>query len=217
MTEPEPSIEVLRDNAREANRLLHLAEQKEHERRTLGSFRDQVKDQEQQHVDFLERQTSYDTDSKARLFGFGAFDGAVDGALVWVTLGAIYAVEKQPNEDFTFIKTVDGPIAVKQSPDEVFNEFQRVRFEGLAENVREAQAELARREEKVKEGRALVSAAPADASNGSGPETQITSERPNFQAVSDAVSGDNSECPDCGWPNGQHSIGCVYNDTTEVF
>lgn len=173
-------IEALEKRARQAAKKLRDAREAENERRTLGSYRDVVTEATEAHNELIQRQTDYDTNDKARLFSFGAFDGAVDGALVWTRLDAVYAVEKDPNEKFTMLKTVDGPIAVTQAPDEVFNEFTRVRFAGSAERVREMQGELLRREDKVRESKekrkAKADAKAADTQTG-----------PNFQKVSDLV------------------------------
>lgn len=191
----EPSIDELERQAHIAAERLRKARRNEVERRTLGAFRDQVKDHEKQHGDLIERQTSYDTDSKARLFTFGAFDGAVDGSLVWVLLGSIYAVEKDPNENFTTLKTADGPLGVRQSPDEVFNEFTRIRFEGSAEAVRENQAELSRREDKVRNQQPITPTA-EDAH-----EDATLFKGPDFQTVSDLVGADIEDddvCDECG-------------------
>lgn len=177
-------IEKLERDARKASKKLREAREAENERRTLGSYRDVVTDATEAHNELIERQTGYDTNDKARLFSFGAFDGAVDGSLVWARLDAVYAVEKDPNEKFTMLKTVDGPLAVTQAPDEVFNEFTRVRFAGSAERVREMQGELLRREDKVRDAKAKRKAK-ADKKLGTPGSTG-----PDFQAVSDLVGTD---------------------------
>lgn len=171
-------IERLEKKARSAAKALAKAREEERDRRTLGSFRDMVTERTEAHNDLIDRQTGYDTNDKARLFAFGSFDGALDGSLVWARLDAVYAVEKNPNESFTMLKTMDGPLAVAQTPDEVFNEFTRVRFAGSAEQVRELQGELLRREDKVRAAKEKRDAKSAASTPG-----------PDFQAASDRVMG----------------------------
>ena len=152
----ELSIEELEQAAEEAQRRLRRAREKQQEKRGIGQLRENVKDGREAFTKYVERIESYDADMKTRLFGMGAFDGSLDGSLVWVLVGAIYAVEKDPNEKFTTLKTADGPLGVKQSPDEVFNELFRVRFAYREDGLRDAEAELKRREDEFEK-------APADA------------------------------------------------------
>lgn len=179
-------IEALEKRARQAAKKLRDAREAETERRGLGAFRDQVTEITDNHNERVERQTSYDTNDKARTFGFGAFDGALDGTLRWVRIDSVYALEVEvPSADSgrkstTMLKTVDGPVDVAQSADQVINEFIRVRNAGSAEYVREMQGELIRREDKVNEAKAKRKAK-ADA------KAADTQTGPDFQKVSDLV------------------------------
>jgi hypothetical protein len=182
-----PSIDELQENARRANEALRKAREYELEKRTLGSFKTETADIAQRHDELVDRQTSYDTDSKARLFSFGAFTGAMDGTLIWARIDSIYAVEKQVDERFTNLKTVDGILAVSDSPDEVFNEFQRIRFEGSAEQVREYKAELARREEKVKKHEKITPPSP-EAAAAEAKLADLIATGPDFRSASAAAT-----------------------------
>lgn len=177
-------LEKLENARRKLDRKISKKRSEENDRRGIAGYRDMVNDYTKEHNDRVERQTGYDTTDKARTFGFGAFDGAIDGALVFARVDAIYAVEKDPNEKFTMLKTVDGPLAVTQAPDEVFNELTKVRFSGSAEQVREMQGELFRREDKVAAAKNKAKAK-ADKKLGTPGSTG-----PDFQAVSDLVGTD---------------------------
>lgn len=180
-------IEILEKRARAANKKLRDAREAESEKRGLGAFRDQVTEITEQHNERIERQTRYDTNDKARTFGFGAFDGALDGTLRWVRVDAVYALEVEvPSADSgrvatTMLKTVDGPVDVRQSADEVINEFIRVRNAGSAEYVREMQGELIRREDKVQaDKKKRKDKADAKAAKSG----------PDFGSVSDGIGAD---------------------------
>lgn len=182
-------VERLRNEARKVNRKLAKAQQAENEKRGLGARRDAVKDAEERFEDLITRQTGYDTNEKGRVFGFGAFDGGLDGSLRWVRMQSIYSIEvEMPGVEstnqkvITMLKTVDGPVDVSQSPSEVMDEFVRVRFAYESEQIREMQSEQIRIENKVAERKAKAKKKADKQGDGK-------VDGPDFQSVSDAISG----------------------------
>ena len=177
-------LDKLEDDARKANNRLREARKLEAEKRSIGGLRDQVKESQDAFNEDLERQTSYDTNDKARVFGYGAFTHR-DGSLKWVRTEAIYAVEVETPEPHsgakanTLLKTVDGIVDVSESADAVFNELMNVRFAWRSEMVREQHAELMRREDRVTNAKAKKKAKEL--------KKQIK-KGPNFQAASDAAT-----------------------------
>ena len=183
-------IERLEKESRKINKKLREARDAENEKRTLGAYRDYTKEAAEKHNEIVKRHQGYDTNDKARVFGYGAFTHR-DGSLKWVRTEAIYAVEVEaPSVESgikatTWLKTVDGAVDVSQTADEVFNELDAVRFAYSKEQVNEMLAEQTRRENKIAERKqkakekAAKAAAAAPAPAG-----------PNFQAVSDAVGFD---------------------------
>lgn len=191
------STEVVRleNEARKINNKLAKARTADYEKRTLGALRDSVKDAEERFGDLIDRQTSYDTNEKMRVFGFGAFDGGLDGSLRWVRMNSVYSVEVElPHVDstnqkvITMLKTVDGPVDVSQSPSEVADEFVRVRFAYESEQVREMQSEQLRRENKIAERKQKAK----DKATKAKPASRAKSDGPDFGAVSRAVNGEDS-------------------------
>jgi len=174
----EPSIEELRQTLDDARKALATAEERNYEKRSIKDFRETVDNQSKVHDDYVERQTSYDADTKARLFGFGAFTGKT-GEAMWILAGSIFAVERDPNETFTVIKTASEPMGVNESPDEVFNELFRIRFEGSAENLREAKAELGRRVDEHEK--------PAEPEPETVDDSDPVDNLPDFRAVSEGL------------------------------
>ncbi len=177
-------LERLEDIARKANNKVREARKLETEKRSLGGLRDGVKEMQEAYNEDLKRQTEYDTNDKAHVFGYGAFTHR-DGSLKWVRTEAIYAIEVEaPSVDAgvkanTWLKTVDGQVDVSESADEVFNELMNVRFAWRAEMVREQHGELMRREDRVTHAKEKKRAKELKAKAKKGPD---------FQAASDAVS-----------------------------
>ena len=177
---PEQGIAELEEQSRLANEKLYKAKEREHEKRTLGSFKQAVDDQQETQDAYVSRIAAYGADTKARLLGYGAFNGS-QGELVWIVAGSIYAIEKDPNESFTMLKTASEPFALSDSPDAVLNELMAIRFEGSQEAVRENQAEYVRRASRSAESDGAKKRPDTHASTSTGPD---------FQSVSDLVGSD---------------------------
>lgn len=149
-------IEALQLEQARVNRRLRNARKAEEEKRSLVHLSESVKDLRKNYDQTLERLTSYDTNDKARLFGYGAFT-APDGNLKWVRMDSVFAFEvMMPSVDSghkaeTWLRTVDGTVDVAESADEIMNEFQRVRMAYQAERVREVESELIRNQQRVEE------------------------------------------------------------------
>lgn len=190
-------IERLEKIARKTNKKLREAREAENEKRTLGSYRDYTKEAVEKHNELVTRHQGYDTNDKARIFGYASFDGALEGTLRWVRMEAVYAVERElPGPDgksITMLKTVDGPVDVAQSPDEVFNEFDLVRFAYSKEQVNEMLAEQTRRENKIAERKQKAKDKEAKRNGHEGHSDEPTGlplGGPDFKKVSDLVGAD---------------------------
>jgi hypothetical protein len=194
-------IEKKEKQARKINKQLRELREAENEKRTLGAYRDYTKEAGEKHNELVNRHAGYDTNDKAHIFGYASFDGALEGTLRWVRVEAVYAVERElPGPDgksITMLKTVDGPVDVSQSPDEVFNEFDLVRFAYSKEQVNEMQAEQARREGKIAERKEkakkkAAKAAGHDHEGATDDASGLPFGGPKFKRVSDEVSADES-------------------------